>query len=131
MGKGTVTASGNYAMRAQEDKTYIINAVFKDAEIASEIFSGRINGTAGIIPQRYFIRTDTEEGIRRGGIGYRPHIQADIRLDDVLVNMPTIPELSEGSSNYGLRIFTFTTNICTICGFPEDCMLPAVQCILI
>lgn len=104
MGKGTVTASGNYALRAQEDKTYIINAVFKDAEIASEIFSGRINGTAGIIPQRYFIRTDTEEGIRHGGIGYRPHIQADIRLDDVLVNMPTIPELSEGSSNYGLDV---------------------------
>ena len=43
-------------------------------------------------------------GIRRGGIGYRPHIQADIRLDDVLVNMPTIPELSEGSSNYGLDV---------------------------
>lgn len=104
MGKGTVTASGNYALRAQEDKTYIINAAFKDAELASEILSCRINGTAGIIPQRYFIRTDTEDGMRRGGIGYRPHIQADIRLDDVLVNMPTIPELSEGSSNYGLDV---------------------------
>ena len=57
MGKGTVTASGNYALRAQEDKTYIINAVFKDAEIASEIFSGRINGghhsAALFYPHRY------------------------------------------------------------------------------
>lgn len=104
MGKGTVTASGNYALRAREDKTYIINAVFKDAELASEILNCRINGTAGIIPQRYFIRTDTEEGTRRGGVGYRPHIQADIRIDDVLLNIPTIPEFSEGSSNYGLDV---------------------------
>lgn len=104
MGKGTVTASGNYALRAEEDKTYIINAVFKDAELASEILNCRINGTAGIIPQRYFIRTNTEDGSRRGGIGYRPHVQADIRLDDVLVNMPTIPELGEGSSNFGLDV---------------------------
>lgn len=104
MGDGTVTASGNYALRAQEDKTYIINAVFKDAMLESEIFSGRINGTAGITPQRYFMRTDSEEGAQRGGVGYRPFVKADIRLDDVLVNMPTIPELSEGSSNYGLDV---------------------------
>ena len=104
MGKGTVTASGNYALRADEDKTYVINTTFKDAEFASEIFTGRINGTAGISPQRYFMRTNTEAGSRLGGVGYRPFIQADIQLDDVLVNMPTIPELSEGSSNYGLDV---------------------------
>lgn len=104
MGKGSVTAAGNYALRAEEDKTYVINAAFKDAEFASEIFTGRINGTAGISPQRYFIRTDTEEGSRRGGVAYRPFVQADIRLDDVVVNMPTIPELSEGSSNYGMDV---------------------------
>lgn len=104
MGKGKVTASGSYALRAEEDKTYIINAVFDDAEFASEIFTGRINGTAGISPQRYFVRADTEGGSRRGGVAYRPFVQADIRLDDVVVNMPTIPELSEGSSNYGLDI---------------------------
>ncbi len=103
MGDGTVTASGNYALRADEGKTYIINALFKDAEFASEIFTGRINGTAGISPQRYFTRTDSANG-GRGGVGYRPFIKADIRLDDVLVNMPTIPELSEGSSNYGLDV---------------------------
>ena len=104
MGKGTVTASGNYALRADEDKTYVINTTFKDAEFASEIFTGRINGTAGISPQRYFMRTNTKAGSRLGGVGYRPFIQADIQLDDVLVNMPTIPELSEGSSNYGLDV---------------------------
>lgn len=104
MGKGTVTASGNYALRAREDKTYIINAVFKDAEFVSDIFTGRINGTAGISPQRYFIRPEANSGTRRGGVGFRPFIKADIRLDDVLVNMPTIPELGEGSSNYGLDV---------------------------
>lgn len=102
MGKGTVTAAGNYALRAEEDKSYVINAAFKDAEFASEIFSGVLNGTAGIIPQRHFIRPEAEG--QRPQIGYRPLIKADVRLDDVLVNMPTIPEMSEGSSNYGLDV---------------------------
>ncbi len=103
-GKGSVAASGNYALRAEEGKTYVINADFKDAEIVSDIFSGRINGTAGVMPQRYFERPAPGSGTRRGAVAYRPHIKADIRLDDVLVNMPTIPEFSEGSSNYGLDV---------------------------
>ncbi|MBQ8919650.1 MAG: translocation/assembly module TamB domain-containing protein, partial [Acidaminococcaceae bacterium] len=36
--------------------------------------------------------------------GWRPKISADIRLDDVLVNMPTVPAMSEGTSNLGMDI---------------------------
>lgn len=35
---------------------------------------------------------------------YRPLLKGEVRFDDVLVNMPTIPEFGEGESNIGLDV---------------------------
>ena len=66
MGKGTVTASGNYALRAQEDKTYIINAVFKDAEIASEIFAMTAEGEYQLTLENVDARLEAQRAMIEG-----------------------------------------------------------------
>ena len=34
----------------------------------------------------------------------RPHVTGSVRLDKVLINMPTVPELAEGETNVGLDV---------------------------
>lgn len=101
LGKGSITASGSYALRASEKDTYKLYIKAEDAELASEIFTGRLNSDIEIIPQRYLQFTDANTPPRPA---YRPQLKGTVMLDDVLINMPTIPELGEGSSNLGMDL---------------------------
>lgn len=97
LGKGNVTASGTLNLQADESSAYKLNIVAQDAELASEIFTGRINSNIDIVPQKYY-----DFKSRPPALMYRPQIKGFLRLDDVLVNMPTIPEFGEGQSNLGM-----------------------------
>lgn len=103
LGKGTVAIDGSYALRTGEGDTYRLHIAAKDAELASEIFTGRINSDVEIVPQRY-LDFSRQQGNEPPPFAYRPQIKGSVRLDDVLVNMPTVPELGEGSSNIGMDI---------------------------
>lgn len=108
MGKGNIDASGSYALRADEAHAYGVQVKVNNAELASNIFTGRINGDMVVSPQRYFIRPQTADGApavtHERHFGHRPFIKADIRLDDVLLDLPVLPEFGEGSSNLGLDV---------------------------
>lgn len=101
LGKGTIAASGSYALRASEKDTYKLYVKAEDAELASEIFTGRLNSTIEIIPQRYYQFVDANTPPQPA---YRPQIKGAVMLDDVLINMPTIPEFGEGGSNLGMDL---------------------------
>ena len=103
LGKGTVAIDGSYALRTSEGETYRLHIAAKDAELASEIFTGRINSDIEIVPQRY-LDFSRQQGNNPPPFAYRPQVKGSVRLDDVLVNIPTVPELGEGSSNIGLDV---------------------------
>ena len=107
LGKGTFKCSGTYALRSNEREAYKLNLVADNAEIASDIFTGRINGELTVTPQRYIVRPDPNVAQPPGKgprFDYRPLLQGTVRFDDVLVNMPTIPEFGDGESNIGLDV---------------------------
>lgn len=99
LGKGSITASGSYALRTGENDSYRLNVKADNAEIVSEIFTGKINSELEIVPQRYY-----NFKMNPPSMDYRPLIKGQLRLDDVLINMPTVPELGEGESNFGTQI---------------------------
>ena len=118
LGKGTLEGSGSYDFRAAGEQSYLFTGVAKNAEIDSAIFKGRINGSFAISPEYYRVplrflqkQADTPESSGKNtpapsGMqeGWRPKIATDITLDDVTVNMPTVPSLGEGNSNIGLNV---------------------------
>ena len=118
LGKGTLEGSGSYDFRASGEQSYLFNATAKNAEIDSAIFKGRINGTFAVSPEYYRIprrllqkqaagtESSDKNAPRATGMeeGWRPKITVDAGLDDVTVNMPTVPSLGEGSSNLGLNV---------------------------
>ena len=118
LGKGTLEGNGSYDLRASGEQSYLFNATAKNAEIDSAIFKGRINGTFAVSPEYYRIprrllqkqaegsgapdkNTPQATGMEEG---WRPRITADAALDDVTVNMPTVPSLGEGNANLGLNV---------------------------
>ena len=118
LGKGTLEGNGSYDFRAFGEQSYLFNAMAKNAEIDSAIFKGRVNGTFAVSPEYYRIprhllkkqpegpgasykNTPQATGMEEG---WRPKITANASLDDVTVNMPTIPSLGEGSANLGLNV---------------------------
>lgn len=101
LGKGSIAVNGSYALRASEKDTYKLYIKAEDAELASEIFTGRLNSNIEIVPQRYNRFIDANTPPQRA---YRPQIKGELRLDDVLINMPTIPEFGEGGSNIGMDL---------------------------
>ena len=118
LGKGMLEAHGSYDFRAPDEQAYLFNAVAKNAEVQSPIFKGRINGSFAVSPEHYRVpkqllqqqaaqsedpgkKTKPVYGMEEG---LRPKITADILLDDVTINMPTIPSLGEGNSNLGMDI---------------------------
>ena len=118
IGKGTLEGNGSYDFRASGESSYLFNATMKNAEIDSTIFKGRINGTFAVSPEYYRIPRRLMQK-QTGGAGssdknmpqvtgmeegWRPKITAEATLDDVMVNMPTIPSLGEGSANLGLNV---------------------------
>lgn len=107
LGKGSFKGSGTYALRSNEREAYQLDLVADNAEIASDIFTGRINGNLTVTPQRFIVRPEAGSAPPPGKgprFSYRPLLKGEVRFDDVLVNMPTIPEFGEGESNIGLDV---------------------------
>lgn len=101
LGKGTLKAEGSYALNTSIDSGYSLHIVADKAQLASQIFTGTLNSDVTIEPQKY----PDFKNIKANGeptMAFRPLIKGSVRLDDVLINMPTIPELGEGESNIGL-----------------------------
>lgn len=103
LGKGSFAADGGYSLRTNANDTYRLHIQAQDAEIFSDIFSGVINSDIEIVPQRYFIRNRDNNNVPPQE-AYRPLLKGTVKLDDVLINMPTIPEFGEGGSNLGLEM---------------------------
>lgn len=102
LGKGNLIAEGSYVLQTSKDDAYRLNIKAKDVDLASTIFTGRINSELEIVPQKYrdyrnYNGTEPPEQ-------YRPTVKGNLRLDDVKVNMPTIPEFGEGESNIGFDL---------------------------
>lgn len=51
LGKGSFKGSGTYALRSNEREAYQLDLVADNAEIASDIFTGRINGNLTVTPR--------------------------------------------------------------------------------
>lgn len=102
LGKGQVVANGNYALHTDANVAYRLHITAKDAELMSSIFSSRINSEIDIMPQKYrdYRNYDGSEPPEQ----YRPSVKGNVRLDDVKINMPTIPALGEGESNIGFDL---------------------------
>ena len=101
LGKGTLAAEGSYALHTSADTAYSLHIKADKAQIASQIFTGTINSDVTIEPQQYrdFRK---QQGNEPPPLQYRPLIKGNLRLDDVLLNIATIPEMGEGESNIGL-----------------------------
>lgn len=111
LGKGTAEGSGTFDLKAGDENAYRFTGVFKNAEADSAIVKGRVNGTFAVTPEYYRVPKrllqqagDEDPAVTGMAEGWRPKITADIRLDDVLVNMPTIPSMSDETSNLGMDI---------------------------
>ena len=103
LGRGRIAMDGSYAWRTTAAETYRLHIAAEDAELASEIFSGRINSEIEIIPQRYpdfSSKTAGGEPVMR----YRPLAKGGVRLDDVLMNITDVPEMGESGGSYGLDL---------------------------
>ncbi len=101
LGKGTLAFDGSYGLRNSEDQSYRLHVVAKDAEIVSDILTCRMNSELEITPEGYRQRaTATTEAES----GYRPKVSGNIRVDDVLFNMPSIPDMGDGGTNIGLDL---------------------------
>lgn len=85
--KGTLKASGSFALTKADEAPYLLNFAAKDVEIKSSVFTGQINATAEVEQKRN-----------------RPHVTANVKLDDVLLNIASVPEFGEGNSNIGLDV---------------------------
>lgn len=101
LGKGTLAAEGSYALQTTEKDAYKLHIKADNAELASQIFTGRINSEIEIVPQKYRDRKKAKGNVPPP-VEYRPLIKGQLKLDDVVVNMPTVPEMGEGESNFGL-----------------------------
>jgi len=84
---GKLNANGTFALMNGDSTPYQLDVNANNVEIVSPLFSGTINGKAAVTHERN-----------------RPHIAGEVRLDKVLINMPTIPEIKPGTSNIGLDI---------------------------
>ena len=118
LGKGTLEGNGSYDFRASDEQSYLFHATAKNAEVESVVFKGRINGTVAVSPEHYRVprhllqkqasgaeAADNKLPVLAGmEEGWRPKITADLSLDDVRVNMPTVPAWGEGNSNLGMDV---------------------------
>ncbi|MEE1194081.1 MAG: translocation/assembly module TamB domain-containing protein [Phascolarctobacterium sp.] len=101
LGKGTLSAEGSYALQTTAKDAYKLHIKADNAELASQLFTGRINSEIEIVPQKYRDRRKRKDNLPPP-VEYRPLIKGQLKLDDVVVNMPTVPEMGEGESNFGL-----------------------------
>ncbi len=103
LGKGTVSAEGSYALQTNADTAYSLHLKADKAQIASQLVTGTITSDLTIAPEKYRDMRKAK-GNTPPPEEYRPQIKGSVRLDDVLVNMPTIPEMGEGESNIGMDL---------------------------
>ncbi len=103
LGKGTFSADGSYALHTGLDTAYSLHLKADKAQIASQLFTGTITSELTITPEKYRDMRKAK-GNTPPPEEYRPQIKGSVRLDDVLVNMPTIPEMGEGESNIGMDL---------------------------
>lgn len=101
LGKGLLSAEGSYALHTSADTAYSLHIKADKAQLASEIFTGTLNADVTIEPQRYF-DFKNHKGNEPPPPAYRPLVKGSVRLDDVLLNIASIPEMGEGESNIGL-----------------------------
>ena len=103
LGKGILAAEGSYALHTTEKDAYRLHVKADKVELVSPIFTGRINSEIEIVPQKY---RDRKKGNGKvpPPVEYRPLIKGQLSLDDVVVNMPTVPEMGESESNFGLDV---------------------------
>ena len=85
--RGTVEAHGNFALSQAQGAPYLLDFAAKDVHMESPVFTGVINAQGEVVQKKN-----------------RPHITAHVKLDDVLVNMASVPDLGEGQSNLGLNV---------------------------
>lgn len=103
LGKGSMTGNGTYALRSTAKDAYKFALQAKNAEIDSSIFKGRINADVAVSPHSYRVNRRAV-GSEKEVYGYRPFVKAAIRLDDVLINMPTVPAFGDSDTNMGLDV---------------------------
>lgn len=103
LGKGLLSAEGSYALQTTEKDAYKLHIKADNVELASQLVSGRINSEIEIVPQRYRDRRKAKGNVPPP-VEYRPLIKGQLALDDVVVNMPTVPDMGEGESNFGLDL---------------------------
>ncbi len=103
LGKGSLSADGSYALQTDTDVAYSLHLKADKAQIASQLFTGTITSELTIQPEKYRDPRKAK-GNEPPPVEYRPQIKGSVRLDDVLVNMPTIPEMGEGESNIGMDL---------------------------
>lgn len=101
LSKGTLSAEGSYALHTDADTAYSLHIKADKVQLASKIFTGTITSDVTLQPEQY-PDMKNRKGNAAPPMAFRPRISGSLRLDDVLINMPTVPELGEGDSNIGL-----------------------------
>lgn len=84
---GKFVAKGSYALQEATAEPYRLDILADKLDIKSTYFTGLVNGNFEVSQKKN-----------------RPHIQGKIRFDDVLLNIPSIPDFGEGNTNIGLDI---------------------------
>ena len=85
--KGRILVYGNFALTQADEAPYLLAFSTQDVQIDSSMFKGTINCQGEVEQKRN-----------------RPQITAYVRLDDVLLDVTSVPELGEGESNLGFNI---------------------------
>lgn len=85
--KGKIESHGTFALTNATEAPYLLDFSAKDVRIESSVFKGTINANAEVEQKRN-----------------RPHVTSHIKLDDVVVDITSVPEFGEGGSNMGLNI---------------------------
>ena len=63
LGKGTLSAEGSYALQTTEKDAYKLHIKADNAELASQLFTGRINSEIEIVPQKYRDRRKRKDNL--------------------------------------------------------------------
>jgi len=85
--EGRVVVHGNFVFADRDNAPYLLDFDAKKVQIESTYFNGIINANGKVEQKRN-----------------RPQLTSTIRLDNVLLNIPGIPDMDQGSSNIGLDV---------------------------
>jgi translocation and assembly module TamB len=91
MGKGDLRAAGSIDLAGAVGAGYKLEIKADKLGVASEIFTGPVTCDFVVTPHTFRNRA-------------RPFVKGNIFLENILVNLPVVPQLSEGTSNLGLDV---------------------------